>query len=295
MSSEPAALRLSAGPGSAPDQPCPDDAVLCFSGKRLLLGRAGAREAVPDWRSLAPRAGDVRRRIFVGHLDSRPIWALEVDEPFTDDGFAARSLRETFFLLADAEVQAAARAVQLLAWDRDHRYCGRCGAETEPRRFDHDRRCPRCAQSHYPRLAPAVIVLVHRGRDVLLARGPHLPGDMLSTLAGFVEPGESLEEAIHREIAEEVGVAVADLVYFGSQPWPFPHSLMVGFFARWVAGDIRLEAGPDGHMELERAAWFDIDDLPTIPPKISIARALIDAHRARLEAATNAAEGGAEG
>ena len=124
----------------------------------------------------------------------------------------------------------------------------------------------------YPRLAPAVIMLVERGDEILLGRSPHFLPGMYSTLAGFVEPGETLEHAVAREVAEEVGVRVKDVRYFGSQPWPFPNSLMVGFRAAWESGEIVID-----EREIEDAAWFTAGNLPLIPPGISIARALIDA------------------
>jgi NAD+ diphosphatase len=133
------------------------------------------------------------------------------------------------------------------------------------------KRCPACNLHAWPRVSPAVIARVTRGNEILLARGRRFPDPIYSVLAGFVDPGESLEEAVVREIREEVGVEVTDLCYFGSQPWPFPHSLMVGFTARWAGGEIRID-----EEELVDAAWFDVDALPPVPPRLSIARRLID-------------------
>ncbi|MCW5627168.1 MAG: NAD(+) diphosphatase, partial [Burkholderiales bacterium] len=133
------------------------------------------------------------------------------------------------------------------------------------------RTCPKCGQTHYPRLAPVAMALIRRGDELLLARSPHFPPGMFSALAGFVEPGESLEECLHREVLEEVGVRVTNLRYFESQPWPFPHSLMVAFHCDWVDGTIVPQAG-----EIEAADWFPIDRLPMLPNRLSIARRLID-------------------
>jgi NAD+ diphosphatase len=142
---------------------------------------------------------------------------------------------------------------------------------------ERSRRCPQCGQTGFPRLAPAVIVLIERGDGrALLARNARFPDGMYSCVAGFVEPGETLEQAVHREIREEVGIEVRDLQYFGSQPWPFPHSLMIGFFAQYASGDLT----PDGD-EIADARWFSPSDLPGLPGEISIARALIDAWRRR--------------
>ena len=161
----------------------------------------------------------------------------------------------------------AGRAKQIVEWHRTHRFCGRDGTETVPRLAELAKECPRCGMLFYPRLSPAVIVLVKRGDDVLLARSPGFPPGMYSVLAGFVEPGESIEETIEREVCEEVGVEVKNVRYFGSQLWPFPNSLMIGFIADYAGGELRVEPS-----EIEDAGWYSADDLPTLPPKVSIAR-----------------------
>lgn len=168
----------------------------------------------------------------------------------------------------------AGRAVQLVEWQRTTRFCGRCASATEALAAERAMRCPECGLTSYPRLAPAVIVLIRRGRRALLARNARFSGRMFSALAGFVEPGETLEEAVRREVAEEVGVEVGTLRYFGSQPWPFPHSLMVGFMAEWRSGEIQVDGA-----EIAEAGWFEPDGLPDVPPPLSIARRLIDAWR----------------
>jgi len=203
---------------------------------------------------------------------------IAVDVPAGDDpsdgaavdlyGFHGRSEQGAWM--------AAGRAVQLVEWARTHRFCGRCATPTEPAADDRSMRCPACGLSAFPRLAPAMITLVTRGADgpdqeALLARGVQFRMRMYSCLAGFVEPGEGLEEAVAREVREEVGITVGDVRYQGSQPWPFPHSLMIGFRARYESGDLELDP-----TEIVDAAWYRRDDLPTIPPPISIARRLID-------------------
>lgn len=162
----------------------------------------------------------------------------------------------------------------MLEWDRAHRFCGVCGTATELQATERARICPACKHTAYPRISPAMMALVWRSRgadkELLLARAPHFVLGMYSALAGFVEPGESLEECVVREVAEEVGVTVANLRYFGSQSWPFPHSLMVAFTAEWVGGEIVRQES-----EIEAAAWFAIDALPNIPPRFSISGHLI--------------------
>jgi NAD+ diphosphatase len=175
-------------------------------------------------------------------------------------------------VLEDTHFALAGRAIQLLDWDRSHRYCGRCGTPTEAKTEERARVCPACRLPAYPRLAPAVMALVRREGEILLARSPHFPPGMYSALAGFVEPGETLEQCLAREVEEEVGVRVSRIRYFASQPWPFPNSLMVAFVCDWAAGEIRPQAG-----EIEAANWYKVLHLPRLPSKISIARRLIDA------------------
>ncbi len=211
---------------------------------------------------------------FLGHLDGLPCIAVEEEEA---DGTGFVGLRQLWGVVDEQVWAIAGRAVQIVAWDRAHQFCGRCAHPTEPMADERSRRCPQCGQTGFPRLAPAVIVLVERGDGrALLARNARFPGGMYSCVAGFVEPGETLEQAVHREIREEVGIEVGDLRYFGSQPWPFPHSLMIGFFARYASGDL----APDGD-EIADAGWFWPSDLPALPGEISIARALIEAWRRR--------------
>jgi NAD+ diphosphatase len=194
-------------------------------------------------------------------------------------GMAFLGLRRLWGKLDEAAWRLAGRAVQLVEWDRTHRYCGRCGAGTARQAGEHSRVCARCALASFPRISPAVIVRIERGDEILLARSPRFAPGVYSTIAGFVEPGESLEQTVVREVREEVGVEVTNVRYFGSQPWPFPHSLMVGFVADWESGEIRLQ-----EEEIEAAGWFRADTLPALPFPISIARALIDDFIARRKA-----------
>jgi NAD+ diphosphatase len=195
--------------------------------------------------------------------------------------FAVLGLRELYPLLGEEALLAAGAATQLAEWRATSRYCGRCATPTARASEDRSVRCPACGLHVYPRIAPAVIVLVRRGDEALLARGARFPRPFYSTLAGFVEVGETLEATVAREIREEVGVEVKDVRYFGSQPWPFPHSLMVGFTAAWAGGDIRPDPA-----EILDAQWFRADALPLIPPPMSIARRLIEAWLADVRRAS---------
>lgn len=208
---------------------------------------------------------------FVGLLDGHAYFTARVDSL---QGYATLSLRElgtgseTAFMLA-------ARARGLLDWRRQHRYCGQCGALTQALPDEPAMTCEPCGLRFYPRISPCIIVLVTRGPEVLLAQGVrNRSSGWYSTLAGFVETGESAEQAVHREIREEVGVRVADLRYQGSQTWPFPHQLMLGFWAEYDGGEIRLEEA-----EIADAGWFSIDDLPRVPPGFSIAGWMIQRYK----------------
>ena len=207
-------------------------------------------------------------RHYLGQLDGLDCWALRLAE--LPAGWHGVPLRTAMMNMPTALGAVAGRAAQILEWDRTHRHCGACGTPTELHASDRARFCPACKHVAYPRVTPAMMVLVWRGRELLLARSPHYAPGMFSALAGFVEAGESLEDCVHREVAEEVAVQVTELRYFGSQSWPFPNSLMVAYTARWVGGDIVPQAG-----EIEAAHWYDIDALPAIPPRFSISGHLI--------------------
>jgi len=209
--------------------------------------------------------------IFMGLLDGVPAWAVGTTEPSdVPDGYQWQPLRSLGAQLDTPSWMLAGRGVQLVEWARTSRFCGRCGTATELATRERAAWCPHCGLNAYPRLAPAIIVTVERGDTILLGQGRGFQG-MYSALAGFAEPGETLEETVRREVREEVGVEVGVIRYFDSQPWPFPHSLMIGFFATWVSGEIQI----DGE-EIVDAGWFKADSLPEIPPPLSIARRLID-------------------
>ena len=223
---------------------------------------------------LEPFAGPPRQRVLLGRHGSTLYWVAELPSEVADipAGHRLEGLRPLHGHLNDVEWNIGGRATQLWDWYRDHQFCGRCGNPMEMSAGERSMRCPVDGLLSYPRLSPAVIVLVERddGR-ALLGRSGRWDTPMYSTLAGFVEAGETLEDTVHREIREEAGVEVDEVRYFASQPWPFPNSLMLGFTARWASGDIQIDDD-----EIVDAQWFAHDDLPMIPPKVSIARRLID-------------------
>jgi NAD+ diphosphatase len=233
----------------------------------VLVDRQGA----PPRGSVAP-AESTEPPILMGLVDGTATWALGTHEGVeTPDGYDWQPLMSLGAQLDPESWMLAGRAVQLVEWARTSRFCGRCGTATELAAHERAARCPRCGLNAYPRLAPAIIVIIERGDKILLGQGRGFPHGMYSALAGFTEPGESLRETVRREVREEVGVEVQGVRFFDSQPWPFPHSLMIGFFATWESGEIAV----DGE-EIIDARWFGADELPNIPPPLSIARRLID-------------------
>jgi NAD+ diphosphatase len=189
-------------------------------------------------------------------------------------GFTFKGLRGLFGKLDEPTLAIAGRGVQLVEWARTHRFCGSCGAPMERVEGERAMRCA-CGHTAYPRISPAMMVLVKRGREILLARNAAVPaGGRMSALAGFLEPGESIEDAVHREVMEEVGLQVRDLRYFASQSWPFPHALMIAFTAEYAGGEVTVDAN-----EIAEARWFGPGDvLPELSPRQSVSRALIDAN-----------------
>jgi NAD+ diphosphatase len=252
----------------------PEDAkgpVLCFVfRKRELLVTADYR--VPNLEVLDSSGLDSIRSQYLGMLDDVHCHSVELGfDAAPPDGMAFRDLRVLYGNLDESLHAVAGRAVQIMEWDRTHQYCGACGKATEASKSERSRICPDCRVPQFPRLSPAMIVAVERGNEILLARSPHFPPGIYSVLAGFVEPGESAEQAVEREVMEEAGIRVKDIRYFGSQPWPFPNSLMLGFTAAYDSGEISLEDD-----EIEDARWFSANDMPTFfPGRMSISQWLI--------------------
>jgi NAD+ diphosphatase len=273
--------------GFIPDQHAVDDdqAIVHVFSRDRLVQRTTAPALLP-WAAYRELGLVAVRRHVIGRHDGVVHVAVAIEEERAaelPDGWRAGGLRNWFGLLPDAHLAIAMRGVQLLEWERTHRFCGACGTPNERIPGERALRCTGCGLTVYPRICPAMMVLITRGRQLLLARGVTFPPGRYSALAGFLEAGESIEDAIHREVREEVGVEVHDLRYFGSQSWPFPNSLMIAFTAQWKAGAIEADTS-----EIADAQWFDIDALPEMPPpRVSISRALIDStvERLRREAA----------
>ncbi len=211
------------------------------------------------------------RSIYLGTLEEKHLFAGEVLETENTPGWTWISLRFLHGLMEEEHYAIAGRAASLLHWDRTHAYCGKCGSSTFSRSHERCKECSVCGHLSYPKMAPAIMALIKKEKKILLARSPHFPEKLYSVIAGFVDPGETLEQCVIREVFEEVGLQIKNLRYFGSQPGPLSHSLMIGFICDWESGDIQIDPS-----EIEDADWFDPSQLPMIPTKISLARFLID-------------------
>ncbi len=207
---------------------------------------------------------------YLGEHRGRSIYVMQAAGA-APEGYAVAGLRDWLGRVEQSVFYLAGRAHQIIDWHNEHQYCGRCGTAMIDHPRDRARQCPSCDLINYPKLAPSIIVLITRGEQMLLARNANWPTNMFSTLAGFVEPGESIEQTVHREVLEEVGLRVGNLRYFGSQSWPFPNSLMLGFHAQYQSGEISCQ-----DEEIAEARWFDVNDLPNVPPRSAISRWLID-------------------
>lgn len=257
-------------PPSAIERPC-----FVFRGDLLLL-RTEPEPELPSWEDIAglPFSEQSPRNWMTGRPGNHWV-SLREDEAFPG-GMELVSLRDIWSLLGERTFFEAGRAFQLMEWSRRNRFCGRCATPMREVENETALECPSCGLLSYPPVTPAIIVAVVKDGKLLLARNSRFPKGRYSVIAGFVEPGETLEGAVEREVMEEVSIRVKNIAYFGSQPWPFPHSMMVGFRAEWKSGEIKADGD-----EIESAAWFSPDCLPNIPPSLSISRRLIDDYLAR--------------
>ena len=276
-------MRMNTPAGFEPASAAPPELAanaVCFVWRDdKILARAGEPPALPTFADVMRLSVDGARH-YLGRLEGIDCIAIRVaaDTP-EPAGWQWRGLRTLFLQVSDPLLALAGRAFQIVEWDRSHQFCGRCGTRLRDKAGERAKECPACGYVVYPRVSPAMMVLVTRGKELLLARANRFPQAMYSALAGFVEPGESIEDCIHREVREEVGVEVDRLQYFASQSWPFPHSLMIAYTAEYTGGDMH-----PCDEEIVEAGWFPIDALPQLPGPVSISRQLIDATVARLAA-----------
>jgi len=242
-----------------------------FNSNRMLINLEKP-DKIPFVRNLEELKLFPVRIQYLGTLKEYPCYSAEVT-PKTKppEGMEFRDLRSLYEVLDEDIFLLAGKAIQIINWDKNHQFCGKCGAPTETVEDEMAKVCPKCGFKSYTRLSPAVITAIVNDGKLLMAKHARIGGDMYGLIAGFVEPGETIEEAVQRETMEEVGLRVKNIKYFGSQPWPFPNSLMLGFTAEYESGEIEV----DGE-EITDAKWFRADELPRIPSRMSIAGELID-------------------
>ncbi len=212
------------------------------------------------------------RTQFLGKLKDNPCYSAEVGfKTNTPEGMEFKDLRSLYDDLEEDIFLLAGKAIQIVNWDKNHQYCGRCGNPTENIKDETAKICPECGFTSHTRLSPAVITAIIKDGKILMAKHSRATGNPYGLIAGFVEPGETIEDAVVRETLEEVGIKVKNIKYFGSQPWPFPNSLMIAYTAEYDTGEIQVDG-----KEIIEAQWFTRSDLPRIPHKMSIAGELIE-------------------
>lgn len=243
-----------------------------FQDEKLLIDKANYDQPIPLLQHFSELSLESDNQHYLGTYNETQCFAVELNQnKATPQNMEFYSLRQCYDILGDTLFNVAGRASQILLWDSTNRFCGRCGTEMYLKESERARACPKCQFHSYPRISPSIIVLVEKGDKILLARSPHFPPKRYSVLAGFIEPGETAEQAVEREVFEEVGIHLKNICYIRSQPWPFPHSLMLGFTAEYESGEITID-----NVEIEDAHWYNINNLPELPMSSSIARWLIN-------------------
>lgn len=257
-------------PGHAPENEGQEKCYVPVSQGQVLCSDAEGWRPIAGniWRFANPQL-DAETH-YIGCYFEQDCYVVMLDELPDVHEHSWLNLYQLLGLLSEIDYEVAARAVQIVNWERDHQFCGRCGSPTQSHDRELAKRCEPCDMLFYPRLSPCVITVITRGEECLLAHNPAFPSRFFSALAGFIEVGETIESALRREVAEEVGIKVGKLEYFGSQSWPFPGQLMIGFLAEYDSGDIVVDG-----IEIEEADWFRFDELPMIPPATSLAGRLI--------------------
>ena len=252
------------------NKPTPLWFIIC--GRKILVKTDRDRVEIPAMKSLTDIGLKPLREHYVGAVRGQDCFAAEISEDARiPENMKLYGTRGMFHHVDKVVFKTVLKALHIIEWDKNDLYCSRCASKMEAKKDERAKICIQCGNIRYPRLSPAVIVLVSRGDKILLARSPRFEEELYSVLAGFVEPGETLEDTVKREIKEEVGIDVGEIRYFGSQHWPFPDSLMIAFTAKYAGGEISIDES-----EIVRAAWFDYRQLPAIPGKLSIAREMID-------------------
>ncbi|WP_089608523.1 NAD(+) diphosphatase [Dehalobacterium formicoaceticum] len=248
--------------------------IFAFYQEKILVETNNDRLIIPTPLDLDNHGIIIDKKLYIGIINDHPSYIAELPAdypPLQPKNLNFVGLRGLFDAVEDNVFWAAGRAFQIMNWHRTHIFCGRCATPTQNKTNEIAKECPHCGLISYPNMAPAVIVAVVKDDKILLARNKQNLSKFYSVLAGFVEAGETLEDCVRREIMEEVGIKVKNITYFGSQPWPFPNSLMLGFTAEYESGEIQVDG-----VEIAEADWFCKDELPATPGNISIAHHLIE-------------------
>lgn len=260
------------GPDTKITTPAGNTCVFIVRDQQVLIDLKGGGHAIPRWDAAAPLGLNASDGYHIGAQDGMACYAFAVPAGTeAPKGMSFTGLRRSFGILQPEDYAMAVRAMGILNWDRTCLFCSVCGSRATRLADVLAKQCDACGFTMFPKISPAVIVAVERGNTLLLARSSRFAENLYSVLAGFTEPGESLEDTVRREIREEVGIEVKNIRYFGSQPWPYPDSLMIGFSAEWASGEIVID-----NDEINDARWFTAGNMPLIPDKVSIARGLID-------------------
>jgi NTP pyrophosphohydrolases containing a Zn-finger, probably nucleic-acid-binding len=243
-----------------------------FYTDKLMYINSDNKVNIPFFKDLEELNIKPIRKQYLGMLEGHCCYSAEIDYEITDmEDISFSGLRLLYGLLEEDTFMLAGKAFHIVNWDRTHQFCGRCGTKTEYMQNERAKLCPKCGFASFTRISPAVITAVFKGEKILLAHSKRFKPNLYSLVAGFVEPGETMEDCVKREIMEEVGIKVKNIKYFASQPWPFPDSLMVGFTAEYESGEVKADG-----VEITDAGWYDKDMLPLLPAKDSIARKIID-------------------
>ncbi|MDP4181756.1 MAG: NAD(+) diphosphatase [Bacillota bacterium] len=260
-------------PGVIPPKDRSDeDTFFVFYADKLLVKLADGKAMIPVVKDIKDLGLTCHHEQYLGIFESSHCYVAEaLSEAKLQGDFYFKDLRSLFGHLDEDIFILAGKAIQILAWNQTHQFCGKCGSKTVTKEGERAKICPQCGFFTYPRISPAIITAVIRDGKILLAHSKNFKSNMYSVIAGFVEPGETLEECVKREVMEEVGIRVKNIKYFGSEPWPFPNSLMVGFTSEYESGEISVDG-----IEIDDARWYGIENLPEIPTRISISRKLID-------------------
>ncbi len=242
-----------------------------FNGSKILIKRDGYDFPFLSTKEIKDFGFQINNQVYLGEKDGIPLLGMSVDQSKRSKEYRFTDFRKLYGIMKSDDIWLVGNGYQQVQFELNNIYCGKCGQLNDSKKGEKAKICPSCGLMVYSRISPAVIMAVTKGDELLLARSAQFHKKLYSVLAGFVEPGETLEQCVQREVMEEVGIKIKNIKYFGSQPWPFTSSLMMAYTAEYESGDISVD-----DVEIVEARWFKADNMPLIPSSISIARQLID-------------------